>query len=597
MPHKRAEYLLSLVLLLGIFVSMAFISWGKWPDAQIDYGKDLYSIWRVSEGDVLYRDIHHILGPFPIYFYAVLYKIFGARLMVIVAFNLLMVIALAASMFYLILRTTDLLTATVAGAAFLSMFSFSQYTTGGNYNYITPYTHAASAGIILSFCCLVSFMKFLDCGSKRWLFSIGAALGLASLTKVDLFLSILIATALSAALLYVIGKSRLTAAAGHVFIVLLGAAVPLLGFFALFSRHLPPADVLAHFSLQYKLALPGDFSSNRFYTGIIGTDDPAGNMAKLFRSAIWHVVILAATAGVALAVNKLFKVRRTAVTAILGMAMSAIFFVFLSRSPWIDDMLRPLPLFTLGLALFLLLDIARGRHDRELLRRRLPAFMTAIFSFTLLFKMPLNVHVYQYGFVYAMPAYILFVATILHYLPSCLHSRPGAAKSMRMLAAAMLAAIFTLHAEYSSLTYAGKTYPIVSGGDAIIGYAPEVLTRDSTIALALKKIDEIVGTEETLAVIPEGAMINYLSRRKNPTSFLEFTPLFVNLLGEERIIASYSANKPAYILLTSRNFSEHGARFFGRDFGQKIYRWIQNNYARIEILGDPSFSIVMMRRN
>ena len=34
----------------------AYISWGKWPDPLIDFGRELYLPWRTTQGAVLFKD-------------------------------------------------------------------------------------------------------------------------------------------------------------------------------------------------------------------------------------------------------------------------------------------------------------------------------------------------------------------------------------------------------------------------------------------------------------------------------------------------------------------------------------------------------------
>ena len=43
--------------------AMAAWSWRTWPDVFIDFGREAYVAWRLSEGDVLHRDIVYVSGP------------------------------------------------------------------------------------------------------------------------------------------------------------------------------------------------------------------------------------------------------------------------------------------------------------------------------------------------------------------------------------------------------------------------------------------------------------------------------------------------------------------------------------------------------
>lgn len=53
----------NVTLLAGLAISLAYISWGKWPDPLIDFGRELYLPWRITQGAVLFKDEMHLYGP------------------------------------------------------------------------------------------------------------------------------------------------------------------------------------------------------------------------------------------------------------------------------------------------------------------------------------------------------------------------------------------------------------------------------------------------------------------------------------------------------------------------------------------------------
>ena len=57
---------LSIIVLVSgasgaLFLLMA--GWLRWPDLIIDYGREIYIPWRLSEGGVLYKDVFYYYGP------------------------------------------------------------------------------------------------------------------------------------------------------------------------------------------------------------------------------------------------------------------------------------------------------------------------------------------------------------------------------------------------------------------------------------------------------------------------------------------------------------------------------------------------------
>ena len=57
--HLAFEFLLYAILT----ALMLHVTWLTWPDAFVDFSREVYLPWRVSCGDVLYRDLAYYFGP------------------------------------------------------------------------------------------------------------------------------------------------------------------------------------------------------------------------------------------------------------------------------------------------------------------------------------------------------------------------------------------------------------------------------------------------------------------------------------------------------------------------------------------------------
>src|SRR4030042_4421562 len=76
-------------LLVFAFIALAQWTWRKWPDPLIDFGKELYVAWQLSQGQVLYRDLAHLFGPFSQYLNAAAFRLCGVSLTTLIVLNLL----------------------------------------------------------------------------------------------------------------------------------------------------------------------------------------------------------------------------------------------------------------------------------------------------------------------------------------------------------------------------------------------------------------------------------------------------------------------------------------------------------------------------
>ena len=145
----RHSFWLGLVIIAIVFVAEAVLSWRKWPDPLIDFGQQLYVPWRLATGAVLYHDVSYVYGCLSVCYHALLFKIFGVSLNVLLVSNFLILGFLLAVVYRWFQKSSDVWTAMAMGLA-LTVLAFGQFLDVGNYNYITPYAHEALHGIALA---------------------------------------------------------------------------------------------------------------------------------------------------------------------------------------------------------------------------------------------------------------------------------------------------------------------------------------------------------------------------------------------------------------------------------------------------------------
>ena len=138
--------LLVLALLAAFFLHL---SWRKWPDPIVDAGPQWYGFWRVSLGAAPYHDFAWNYGPLSLLCNGLLFKCFGAGMMVLVAANLAVYGAIVGLAYLAFRAAWGWLAAFAALAVFISVFSFSILNGVGNYNFATPYSLEATHGLLL----------------------------------------------------------------------------------------------------------------------------------------------------------------------------------------------------------------------------------------------------------------------------------------------------------------------------------------------------------------------------------------------------------------------------------------------------------------
>ena len=92
---------------------------------------------------------------------------------------------------------------------------------------------------------------------------------------------------------------------------------------------------------------------------------------------------------------------------------------------------------------------------------------------------------------------------------------------------------------------------------------------------------------ETLAVLPEGVMINFLARRVNPTPYFSFMPPEVLMFGEANMLQALQADSPDWIVFFNRSASEYGYTLLGQDYGEDLMSWMKSQYELQDRISDP----------
>ena len=93
-PQNRSNFIFGLLGLYAMTAGLLMLTWRCWPDVIIDFGRELYVPWRLSEGDVLYTDIAYFNGPISPYFNAMMFHWFGASLTTLVMTNVVLLLGL-----------------------------------------------------------------------------------------------------------------------------------------------------------------------------------------------------------------------------------------------------------------------------------------------------------------------------------------------------------------------------------------------------------------------------------------------------------------------------------------------------------------------
>ena len=277
--------------------------------------------------------------------------------------------------------------------------------------------------------------------------------------------------------------------------------------------------------------------------------------------------------------------------------LACILYALLEQTLWWSHAATPWPLFLLVMAAMSLLHLVRCRQDSHESACLILRTMVVVFAMGLLFKMVLDTRVYHYGFALALPAMMLVVAALLCWIPNWLTRLGGCGVVFRTVALGVVVATGLVHVRFIDRRFAKVTNPVASGANQFL-----VAHHAKEINWALEETLKRLEPEDTLLVVPEGAMINFLSARRNPTPYVNLMPPELILFGEDNILDSLRAAPPDFAMVVHNDTANpFGLRFFGRDYGERIWAWIESEYCPVSSIGAPPlqderFGIVLLKR-
>jgi hypothetical protein len=248
-----------------------------------------------------------------------------------------------------------------------------------------------------------------------------------------------------------------------------------------------------------------------------------------------------------------------------------------------------------GMALGLGVCLIRHRESAgaQLMMRQLAV---TLFSGLLLARIVLKTTVSTYGFALAAPGALALIAALLSWFPTWVGAR-----ARRMVYTGTILSVIL----YLGLVSFDRFRSNLGERVERVGMGSDSFFADSHCQFAvpaLKAIDRQLRAGETLVVIPEGIMINYLARVESPVPYTCFLPANFEMYGEEKIIRSFERRPPDYVLLLSRDTREYGPSPFGRGYARELYSWILERYKPVARQGSDPVSedgkgFVLMARN
>lgn len=572
-PGIRAALVPAIIAIA--FIAMLIWTWGGWPDPLVDFGRELYVPWQLSQGKVLYRDLAYFNGPLSAYFNSILFRILGVSLRTLVLANIAICIAMVVIIWKIFRLAGDRFSATVAALLFIALFMTTQFVAIGNYNWITPYSHELTHGIALSFAAILALVAYFRRPSPLRAGLVGFLIGMIFLAKPEVFIAIALPIVVAMIIARCRGRRSLLAFG-------VGALIPPIISIALLSLTMPMDRSFRGTLGGWAYVLNSRVSGLPFYRRGIGLDDASENLLAATMRLAGYLIVFA----YGIALDREFERRNLSrtirITLAIVQASLLTVGLYLFDVAW-DNAFRGLPLL-----LICGFTILFARQQRRLRPKFILRLVLIGFAFLLTLKMILSVRAYHYGFALAMPALLVSAALGVTWLPRTLGFRWPISTRLAVTTALVLAAFAHLWIYANRFSHK----PIIVAPD----------TADEFRADAMGQlVNEIVETlkplpaDTTVAIVPQGVMINYLAGKANPTPFFTLMPPEVLMFGDDRIVTAYEKSRPDLIVVIPTDLSEYGFQKMD-DYAPKTTAWFRANYQPIRSINPPGLPPVTILR-
>jgi hypothetical protein len=643
-PINRRDIPFAAFIIASFLFGVAF-SWQRWGNPLVDCGREMNQPLRLANGEMLYSEVRHIYGPLSPYLNALLYRLFGESLNVLYSSGMISAIIILALCYWI---SRQLMNCYAATAATLSVMWLCAFKQAGNY--ILPYSYSALHGCALGLATLALLMKAadnrqtasrteskpnnehkdLDTTAKAgqslssievnpnatqnspttkrplpvvlYLFLAGVFSSLTLLAKTEMGVAAIAAGLITAAIL---GYPNLRRTISLIAILLLPAIAITL---AVYGFILSRVGWYTFTHESYLLLQNVPLELVYFNKRMSGFDRPVESLISIIGALLRTILLMIAVGSISylithrgsrkkstqqMALTESGNARIVYLWGLLVLSITLIISLsFTGIMNWDSGPYLAMPI----LLVVLLIPETRNflkqfSHNTFANRQTVLLIITSTYALASLARVILRVRSGGAYSSYLLPiSVILFTYILAYQFTDFIKERPT-----RVLARNILVGLIMADAIITSglLAYRYRirnTYPIVTTRGTMLA-VPDL---GAAFEQAIAFINQETAPDESIAVMPEGTSLLFLTNRKNPLREEITTPGFLDRAGEERAIRQLTEANTRFILIANRATSEFGATIFGRDYCQHLMEWIKANYEESTVFspeGNKNFQI------
>jgi hypothetical protein len=636
-------------LIIAFFLFGVVFSWQRWGNPLVDCGREMNQPLRLANGEMLYSEVRHIYGPLSPYLNALLYKLFGESLNVLYSSGILSAIIILTLCYWI---SRQLMNRYASTAATLSVMWLCAFKQAGNY--ILPYSYSALHGCALGLATLALLMKATDgwqaaadaqaeqsngdtdkspvavessgesaqradtshshvspaqvispqrlrltnyCMLLAGIFS-----ALTLLAKTEMGVAAMAAGLITSA---IIGYPNLRRAISLLAVFILPALAIT---FAVYGFILWRVGWYTFTYESYLLLQNVPLELVYFNKRMSGFDRPGESLVSIIGALLRIILLMVAVTSISHLITRrggkknslqqvaLTESGSTRIIYLWGLLVLSIILIislsFTGIMSWDSGPYLAMPILLVVLLIPETRNFLKQASTETLASRQtVLIIITGTYALASLARVILRVRSGGAYSSYLLPiSVILFTYILAYQFTGFIKESPTRVLARNILIGLIMADAIVTAGLLAHRYRVRNTYPIVSSRGTMLA-VPDL---GATFEQAIAFINRETAPDESIAVMPEGTSLLFLTNRKNPLREEITTPGFLDRAGEERAIRQLTESNTRYIFIANRATSEFGATIFGRDYCRHLMEWIKNNYEENTVFspeGNKNFQI------
>lgn len=546
-PNTDLAYL----ILLGIiFIIVIIPTYAHHGHFLIDSGREAYYPTQVLLGKILYKDILDIYGPFSYMFNAALFKIFGINLNVLYLAGCACTMIISTLIYLISNRFLSKFLSFSIAASTILITVLSTYLS----NFIFPYSYAMLYGLTSFLFSVWLLLKYQESTKNMFLYLSCFFAGLCIANKYE-FLPYF------AVIIYSIIKIKPLNFKQYYYAILSLIFMPVFCFGILFLQGLNINDLASMIFLFQKMAHSQTLNYFYHHQGVY--------FSKGFMK--FQIICFLMTLFPLICFLQGFRTKNK-ILAVLLILLSTFLII-----KWTNP---------ISFSLIPILVVILAIWDFKNLKNNLPLQILTFSAILFSMKAFWGLIIANYGTFFVS----FLIITIISLISDKLKSSERA-KTIDFKAIGIYILIVSTVLSYGS-SREWKSFPIKTPRGKI--YTDSYLHYSSQDLIDY--INKNTKKTDTIVILPEGAMINFLTDRPSDNYYTSLIPLYVEVFGEDNIINHFKKTKPEYIIFNNWNTNDYYFKYICQDYAISFCNYVAQNYTQEKVISKGLRYLIFKRK-